>query len=100
MHEREIIAGVVSEIAHAFMIQTAHAAIPNARATTAERLARRILMALIASTAKRCRRPRVSGLMLGVRRAGVTKSAEQIAESTVQVEQGDRQVFLFIPMLP
>ena len=65
---------------HAFMVQTAHTAISNARANVDQRLARWILMA----------HDRITGdllpltheflaLMLGVRRAGVTEAVHALA---------------------
>jgi CRP-like cAMP-binding protein len=64
-----------------FMIQTAHTAVANARATLPERLARWLLMAqdrLDGSTVPMTHE--FLGLMLGVRRAGVTDSLHDLAE--------------------
>lgn len=69
------------KFAQAFMVQTAHTAIANGRATVGERLARWVLMA----------RDRMDGdelpltheflaLMLGVRRAGVTEALNALEE--------------------
>jgi CRP-like cAMP-binding protein len=62
-----------------FMVQTAHTAIANARAKLPERLARWILMAQ-----DRIGEPRLTltheflGVMLGVRRAGVTEALHEL----------------------
>jgi CRP-like cAMP-binding protein len=72
--------GLLLKYVQAFMVQTAHTAIANARATLGQRLARWVLMA----------DDRVPGgtlpltheflsLMLGVRRAGVTEALQSLA---------------------
>ena len=84
--------GVFLKYVQVFMVQTAHTAIANARATLVERLARWLLMA----------HDRVTGnvlnltheflsLMMAVRRAGVTE-ALQALENRALIECGWRQI--------
>ena len=63
-----------------FMVQTAHTAIANARATLAQRLARWLLMAhdRVASEKLSLTHEFLS-LMMGVRRAGVTEALHELA---------------------
>ncbi len=74
-----------------FMVQTAHTAIANARASVPERLARWLLMAQ-----DRMDGPKVPmtheflGLMLGVRRAGVTDALHDLSErQMIQARRGE-----------
>jgi len=84
--------GLLLRYVQAFMIQTAHTAIANARAKLDERLARWILMA----------HDRVSGntlsltheflaLMLGVRRAGVTEALQTLTRQGL-IKSGTGQI--------
>jgi CRP-like cAMP-binding protein len=79
MAESSSLHGVLTRYVQAFMVQTAHTAIANARATLTERLARWLLMA----------HDRVEGnvlsltheflsLMMAVRRAGVTEALQAL----------------------
>ena len=63
-----------------FMVQTAHTAVANARATLPQRLARWLLMAhdRVASDALPLTHEFLS-LMMGVRRAGVTEAMHELA---------------------
>jgi CRP-like cAMP-binding protein len=80
MEESRTLHGLLLKYVQAFMVQTAHTAIANARATLDQRLARWVLMA----------DDRVPGgvlpltheflsLMLGVRRAGVTEALQSLS---------------------
>jgi CRP-like cAMP-binding protein len=84
--------GLLMKFAHAFMVQTAHTAIANARARLDQRLARWLLMA----------HDRIDGnalpltheflaLMLGVRRAGVTEALNAL-EGRRLIESGRGRV--------
>ena len=81
MEQRRSLHGVFLRYVQAFMVQTAHTAIANARASLVERLARWLLMA----------HDRVPGdalyltheflaLMMAVRRAGVTESLQKFED--------------------
>jgi CRP-like cAMP-binding protein len=76
--------------AQAFMIQTAHTALANGRATIQERLARWLLMAhdrLPGDTLSLTHE--FLALMLGVRRAGVTAALHGLeAKSLIRIERG------------
>jgi CRP-like cAMP-binding protein len=72
--------GLLLKYVQTFMVQTSHTAIANARATVDERLARWILMAhdripghMLPLTHE------FLGLMLGVRRAGVTEALQNLS---------------------
>jgi CRP-like cAMP-binding protein len=77
-----------------FMVQTAHTAIANARATLPERLARWVLMAH-----DRLDGPRLPltheflRLMLGVRRAGVTEALKDLGERRL-IEAGRGEIIV------
>jgi CRP-like cAMP-binding protein len=82
--------GLLLRYVQAFMVQTAHTAIANARAKLDERLSRWILMA----------HDRIAGntlaltheflaLMLGVRRAGVTEALQSLArQKLIEARRG------------
>jgi CRP-like cAMP-binding protein len=73
--------GLLLRYVQSFMIQTAHTAISNARATIGQRLARWLLMA--DDRIKNSALPLTHeflGLMLGVRRAGVTEALHELAD--------------------
>jgi CRP-like cAMP-binding protein len=88
--ESESLQQLLLKYVQSFMVQTAHAAIANARAKLPERLARWILMA----------QDRVGGgtlvltheflgLMLGVRRAGVTETMQNLQRRRfIQTKRG------------
>jgi CRP-like cAMP-binding protein len=94
MDASETLRGLLLKFAHVFMVQTADAAIANARARIDQRLARRILMA----------HDRIGGdtlsltheflaLMLGVRRAGVTVSLQSLKRQKL-VDTGRNKIFV------
>jgi CRP-like cAMP-binding protein len=68
----------------AFMIQTAHTAVANARATLPQRLARWLLMAHDRVSADRLLLTHeFLSLMMGVRRAGVTEALHELARQNL-----------------
>ena len=79
LRESETLQRLMLKFVQAFMVQTAHTAIANARAKLPERLARWVLMAQ-----DRIDGPRLTltheflRLMLGVRRAGVTEALQDL----------------------
>jgi len=63
-----------------FMVQTAHTAVANARATLSQRLARWLLMAHDRAASDRLQLTHeFLSLMMGVRRAGVTEALHELA---------------------
>jgi len=92
MEASDSLHNVFLKYVQAFMVQTAHTAIANARAKLAERLARWILMAhdrVRGNTLPLTHE--FLGLMLGVRRAGVTE-ALHILQSQKLIEAGRGQI--------
>jgi CRP-like cAMP-binding protein len=91
MKASESLHGLLLKYVKAFMVQTAHTAIANARAKLDERLSRWILMA----------HDRIAGdtialtheflaLMLGVRRAGVTEALQSLTRlKLIEVRRGE-----------
>jgi CRP-like cAMP-binding protein len=81
MNESKSLHGLLLRYVHSFMIQTAHTAISNAKATIEQRLARWLLMAddRINNSALPLTHEFL-GLMLGVRRAGVTEALHDLAD--------------------
>jgi CRP-like cAMP-binding protein len=91
MKASESLHGLLLKYVQAFMVQTAHTAIANARAKLDERLSRWILMA----------HDRIAGntlaltheflaLMLGVRRAGVTEALHSlISQNLLEARRGE-----------
>src|SRR2546430_8468083 len=82
---------ILLKYVHAFMVQTAHTAIANARAKIDRRLARWILMAH-----DRVRRNKLPltheflSLMLGVRRAGVTDALHDLSSrGLIEAHRGE-----------
>ncbi|MEA2903406.1 MAG: hypothetical protein QOI12_793 [Alphaproteobacteria bacterium] len=75
----------------AFMVQTAHTAIANARARLDERLARWLLMAHDRVTGnKLALTHEFLSLMLGVRRAGVTEAVQSLqAQNLIEARRGE-----------
>jgi len=81
MEDSPSLRGVFLRYVQAFMVQTAHTAIANARTKLDQRLARWILMAhdRVASSTLPLTHEFLS-LMLGVRRAGVTEALHALSE--------------------
>jgi CRP-like cAMP-binding protein len=91
MKASESLHGLLLKYVQAFMVQTAHTAIANARAKLDERLSRWILMA----------HDRIAGdtlaltheflaLMLGVRRAGVTEALQSLTrQKLIEIHRGE-----------
>jgi CRP-like cAMP-binding protein len=86
--------GLLLKYVQAFMVQTAHTAIANARARVDERLARWILMAqdrVPGNTLPLTHE--FLGLMLGVRRAGVTEALQSISgRRLIKTRRGEIEV--------
>jgi CRP-like cAMP-binding protein len=94
MDASESLRNLLLKFAHVFMVQTGHTAFANARARIDQRLARWILMA----------HDRLGGdtlsltheflaLMLGVRRAGVTVSLQDLKRQKL-IDTGRNQIFV------
>jgi CRP-like cAMP-binding protein len=79
MHASASLHGLLLKYVQAFMVQTAHTAIANARALVAERLSRWLLMAhdRVGSETLPLTHEFLA-LMLGVRRAGVTEALQAL----------------------
>ena len=85
---------VLMKYVQAFMVQTAHTAIANARATLVERLARWLLMAHDRTTGAGLNLTHeFLSLMMAVRRAGVTE-ALQLLEERKLIACGRREITL------
>jgi CRP-like cAMP-binding protein len=91
MNESKSLHGLLLRYVHSFMIQTAHTAISNAKATIEQRLARWLLMAddRINNSALPLTHEFL-GLMLGVRRAGVTEALHDLADrGLIEAHRGE-----------
>lgn len=94
MRQSSSLRAVLMKYVQAFMVQTAHTAIANARATLVERLARWLLMAhdRVRGNALNLTHEFLS-LMMAVRRAGVTE-ALQALEGRNLIVCGRREITL------
>ena len=86
--------GLLTKFTQAFLVQTAHTAIANARATLVERLARWLLMAHDRVADQRLALTHeFLSLMLAVRRAGVTEALHDL-EGRKLIAAGRREITL------
>jgi CRP-like cAMP-binding protein len=94
MQQSPSLHAVLMKYVQAFMVQTVHTAIANARATLVERLARWLLMAHDRATGNRLNLTHeFLSLMMAVRRAGVTEALQSLEQRKL-IACGRREITL------